>query len=190
MKPDIPKDDFEKALCAYQGDDYATAFNLFSSLEKHGDRRVILYLGYLYSRGLGTKKDLDIADKLFRELEKSGDVLGIYYLASLLLENGDVEAAKTRFEVAANLKHASAAYWAYELNSGYRGALINCAKADDFLALAAELGHIYAKRDLAKRAMLDAQGGINWLRAFLHYCWIKYTGLCHIILHPNDQRGR
>ena len=182
--------DLEKANKAFQSEDYDRAFALFDALSQQGDNRVNICLGWLYMQGFGTPQDFTKAKDLFKNLEEQEEAQGSYYLGSLLLKEGKLEEAKLAFEKAAQLANPSAAYWAYELNSGYAGSKIDLQKASHFLSLAENLGHIYAKRELSKQALRNAHGVIDWLRAVGNYMAVFFSGLWRITRDHNDPHTR
>jgi len=182
--------DLKNAMKAYWSDDYDRAFTLFDALSQQGDERVNFHLGWLYMHGFGTPQDFTKAKEFFKKFEEQEPGPGIYYLGSLLLKERNLEEAKLAFEKAAQLAHPSAAYWAYELNSGYEGSKIDLQKASHFLSMAANLGHTYAKRDMSKQSLRNAHGLIDWLRAVANYAAVLVVGYWRIIRDHNDIRTR
>lgn len=154
-----------------------------------GAKEGALQLGWLYEQGLGVTADTDRSIGLYRTAYEYDRQQGAYYLGSLLMRLGRSEEARNFMEEASNLSHPSAAYWAYVLNVD-RGTPEGIERAKKFLIRAADLGHEYAKRDLARLEMKESKSMRQWLVAFWKYLHTKCRGVRLVLKNQNDPRVR
>ncbi len=75
-----------RALDAYDAQDFNTAFVVFRSLAQKGVVRAQAYMGILFERGQGVKSDLEVARAWYQKAADQGDVLAINNLATLYQE--------------------------------------------------------------------------------------------------------
>ncbi len=66
-------DNLEKALVAYQEDDFDTALSLLTPLAESGDPKAQDILGVMYSNGDGVPRDYEQAVKLYRLSAEQGN---------------------------------------------------------------------------------------------------------------------
>jgi len=127
-----------------------------------------VHLGWMHQMGLGTPIDLSLAEKHYSTAAQVGDVQAEYYLASLLRSRGDSEGALHWYETASEHGHASAAYWAYVLHSD-RGADASQKRARHYLEAAAERGHYFAQRDLARDGLRSTKSPLLMCKYLVAY---------------------
>jgi TPR repeat protein len=183
--------ELESAYAAFEAEDYASARAIFERLESEHCMRAHLYLGWMCDRGLGGFADSAKAEYHFRCLAEAGDLDGKYYLAASLHRRGEVQSAVALYEEAADSGHVSAAYWAYAL---YSKELIRTVgaqeKAQKYLAKASDLGHIFARRDLAFQVAKSGKSFGQRFLARLRYLACKAGGFIIIIKNSEDLRIR
>jgi len=87
-----PEDsDLDKARSAYWDGDYAAALAGFEPLAVSGNPTATRYIGYMYLRGDGVRKDPTKAVALFRRAAERGDLLSVFSLGGLFAEGLGVE---------------------------------------------------------------------------------------------------
>jgi TPR repeat protein len=168
--------------------DYVRARTLFASLAENKEAQ--LHLGYLYQEGLGGQASREKAQEIFQALADADDLQGSYFLAKAFLSSSRLPEAAHYFEKSAQLGHASGAYWAAALHRGLYGHSTDMHKHRSFLELAAKLGHIYGKRDLA---LEDAQAASSFRErgaAYLRYLGILVQGIALTFRDRHDLRIR
>jgi TPR repeat protein len=105
---------FDHAAAAFDAGDYVTAFKDFSRLAHHGDLAAMRNVALMERKGLGTGKDPQAAQTLYRFVAAAGLPTAQYDLAEMLLhgEAGDPDpkAAFRWFTLAAAAHHPLAAY--------------------------------------------------------------------------------
>lgn len=92
MVTNISAGDLDQGVRAYRGEDYATAFRYWQPLAESGDARAQIYLGWLYSRGLGVTRDMSMSAHWYRLAAEQGDPNAQYELGLLYELGQGVEA--------------------------------------------------------------------------------------------------
>ena len=178
--------DLTRAFAAMKREDYESARQLLVRAVASGDHGGAVHLGWLWGQGLGGPVNIESAMQCY-ELARAHDrCAGSYYLGSLLMRQGQNERARQLLEEAAQLGHASAAYWAYVLNAD----AANQPKARQFLVCAAQLGHAFAQRDLARQQMREAASFGKWVSAVGRYWRAKVLGASMVLRDAHDPRVR
>ena len=155
-----------------------------------GESGSLTYLGWMYERGLGVATDEEHAADMYRRACEQGNMLGCFYWASLKFRRGDVVGALESYVRAADAGHPSAAYWASAIYEGEGGYPANPSLARHYLGLAAERGHVFAQRDLAKQQLFDSSSLMAKASAMLRYLQALLKGLAMIIRNAEDPRVR
>jgi TPR repeat protein len=189
----MESDSHKRFLGAYEqmnAGRYIEARAAFEQLLSEGEQRALIYLGWMDEQGLGGTADELRAAARYKVFSDQGDPVACYYLASLKLKQADVQGALPLFLLAANAGHPSAAYWASAIYDGEYGEGADCIKAATYLARAAELGHIFAQRDLAAKRMRESSSFISRAKGAIDYVGAKLRGLVLIIRDANDPRIR
>ena len=122
----------------------------------------MLYLGEMYRKGDGTKKDLVQAESWFQRAADKGSNLAKYHLGKVYLETGRFIEAKGAFEIGVAEGFAPAIYvlgWMYS-GHGFRDMRL----ARDLLEQASSLGHLLAKKSLACLLLSGRFGPLQFLR--------------------------
>ncbi|WP_426194228.1 hypothetical protein [Massilia sp. DWR3-1-1] len=171
--------------------EYPTARAAFEqALNKGGGDDALVHLGWLLEQGLGGEKDIPRAMKLYRMgLETESADLAAYHLGLLLMKRGDQREGAGFLQRSADSGNPSAAYWLYAYCSESND-IESLALADQSLLRAAELGHAYALRDIARRRMRTNKDLRGKLAARLAYWKAKLVGMALTIRNAHDWRVR
>jgi TPR repeat protein len=154
------------------------------------DDEAQFHLAYLLDHGLGGARDVERARAIYQKLADDGDARGMYYLASLMLREGQLADALHYFEESAKLNHISAAYWSAELHNGAFGFPTDEGKYVYYMNQAASLGHLFAKRDQALRQMKGASNVFVWAKSLLRYMGTSIKAVGVAVRDPRDLRLR
>jgi TPR repeat protein len=178
--------ELERAFDALANHKYELARHCFESAVGRGAIDGAVHLGWLYERGLGGSADIVRAEEFYEIGRRVDAKLGSYYLGLLLKGKTKNDRAISLLEESAELGHPSAAYWAYVLNSeaGYTN------RAQDYLTKAAKLQHLFARRDLARLKMRQANSVKDWFDALRDYYCAKAQGALIAIKDIEDMRIR
>ncbi len=87
---------YESALTAYENEDFATAFAAFERLAALGHYKAQAKLGVMYSKGLGTRQDLNTAARWWMKAGKRGFVDAQFNLAAAFNAGNGVPANPAR----------------------------------------------------------------------------------------------
>jgi TPR repeat protein len=174
------------AFAALEREDYALARQLLESLVASGNQEGEIHLGWLCELGLGGPSDLAQAQRLYEAVLTRDSALGSYHLGVLLMKHGDRRKALELLEHAARMANPSAAYWAHVmyLESG------DVESSRRMLDSAAQLGHAFAQRDIAREQMRSARSIASWLSAALRH-WRSKARIASLGIRDfNDPRVR
>jgi len=135
-------------------------------LRAENDAPSAVFLGWLYETGaVAGSPDLAEARASYQVAADANDSIGEYYLGSFLLRQGDVGAAIEQLERAAEQNYAPALYSLGMVHVSGRGVARDEAEAVRCMTMAAEIGHPYAQRWLAIRALRGGDGFAAFFRA-------------------------
>ena len=163
----------ERAIEEFRGGNYAAAAPLLEEASTLGNGWAALYLGWLTFKGIECEKSAAKAEELYRLALARGVPEATYFLASLFHSQERMTEALRLYRQAANdsgTPAASAAYWAYLILRDGIGVPRDRTLSIEMLDRAVKLGHIYARRDYAKR-LLTGKYGIQRIP----------LGICHAI---------
>lgn len=149
-----------------------------------------LQLAYLYFNGLGGSVDLSRARELYQALAEDGNADGMYYLGRLFVASGEIRKALIYFEMSSSLSHPSGTFWAAELYNGLYGNKVDKEKYKFLVRRAANLGHIYALRNLALDDIRHEKNFFLILNACMRYFCATIKGVVISIRDPHDLRIR
>jgi uncharacterized protein len=152
---------------------YAEAKKMLEHLLNEDELKAALHLGWMYFEGLGVPADIDKASYYYELVAQTGDADGHYHAAHLKRLRKDISGALAGFEYAAERGNPSAAYWASAIYQGDYDFIPDPEKARMYLGKAAELGHMFAKLDLAKQQYANTSWDIAKLRLRLKRWRIK-----------------
>jgi uncharacterized protein len=137
---------------------YDEAARRFTEMAAAGDASANLHLGWMAQKGMGSQADLAKAEQLYLRAHTQGASDAAYYLGTLYRSMNRARDALRYLEEAASKGNPSAAYWAHVMHHDGEGIPRDEQKAGELLQRAADLGHVFARRDLAKRMALGKFG--------------------------------
>ncbi len=137
----------EKAAAAYDAKDYATAFQMYSSLAEQGFAEAQLGLGMMYFEGLGVAQDDVKAVAWFRKAIEQGDALaqaslGLMYFKGLGVAQNYVQAFEWTRKAAEQGQTDAQFFLGFLYEEGH-GAAQNYVKAFEWTRKAVEQGDGY-----------------------------------------------
>ena len=183
-------DRLSQAYADMQGGREEKAREAFERLAREGDLQAEFYLAWMDENGWAGPKDETCAAERYRVLADNGNDLASYHLASLRFRQGDAERALPYFLRASNSGNASATYWASAIYGGAGGFPANLELEHSYLVRASKLGHMFARRDLARQRMQNAKGLSQWILAAFAYWYVKAAGMVFVARNVNDLRVR
>lgn len=131
--------------------EHAQAMQMFQRLLEEGNAEANYYLGYMHEKGWGVTADLVLAERYYQARCETDFRQGKRALADMYQEQKNFQAAVDAFAELAEYGDASATYWAYTLYDVELRSPSNQIKADAYLQKAANLGNVFAQRDLHRR---------------------------------------
>lgn len=143
------RDEFLLAEEYYNNEEYEEAFRRYKILADKGSVDSQVFLGWMCQNGLGVQKDFDKAFTWYENAAKLGSSEGQFYLAKSYARHSEFTKAKDWYSKAAEKNYSPAIYrlgWIYDTG---RGVTVDKEKAFLCYKKAADLGHIFAKKQLA-----------------------------------------
>jgi TPR repeat protein len=138
---------------AMDNDDYRQAFTLLTPYAANDSEYVLMTLGWLYHSGKGGVTDLDLAVSLYERAAAIGRQDSHYYIGTLELSRGHLEAARAAFgEVAFQEDWASMSMLGEMMIAG-RGGPKQVAEGIIILTSSADQGHIMSRVKLLSREL-------------------------------------
>jgi TPR repeat protein len=119
-------------------------------LAEQGDVDAQIHVGWMLHKGNGVTKNLREAEKWYRLAIAANSATEEFYLGCLFWNNKDLPRALEWFEKAGADGYSPALY---HLGRMYRhgvGVAASPAKAREYVDRAARLGHLFARRDIAR----------------------------------------
>lgn len=161
------QENFSLAESYYNGEEYDKAFLLYKELAQNGHVNCEVMLGWMYQNGLGTEKDPGKAHISYQSAANLGSPEAQFYLAKSYAKQKDFERAEHWYRKAAEKNYSPALYrigWIYEVG---RGVKRDSNKAFVFYERAADLGHIFARKQVARFLMRGHLGTLKRLQGLL-----------------------
>lgn len=144
--------------------DPARAVKELQSLAERGSSYSMLYLGWASQKGTGVAVDAKQAEVWFRRAVEKGSELAIYYLGHFYLQQQEYSKAHEVFAMGVSKRYAPAIYCLGQMYLDGTGVSKQPDKARALLEQATALGHVFAKRSLAKLLMSGQFGLYSILR--------------------------
>lgn len=179
--------DFWEAFELLQKGDYVLARSIFERLSLDDAK---IQLAYMYQMGLGGSVDFEKSEEIYLDLMGKGRVDIAYDLAALYLRVDNTKNALHYFEVSSSTGNPSASYWVSQLYSGYKGSVENEVFYLKYLAKAAEEGHLFAKRDLARLKYKSAKSFFDFVKYRFEHIKTKLICGLTVLRDLNDLRVR
>lgn len=144
--------------------DPAQAVKELQLLAERGSSYSMLYLGWAYQKGTGASVDAKQAERWFHRAVENGSKLAIYYLGHFYLQQQEYSKAHEVFVMGVSKQYAPAIYCLGQMYLDGTGVSKQPDKARALLEQATALGHVFAKRSLAKLLMSGQFGLFSILR--------------------------
>ncbi len=143
---------FDRALTAYDRQNYKLARSLFYKIGIIGNHKAQFYLGVMHLKGLGIKTNLRESAKWFLMAARGGDALSQYNLGIMYAKKGkkkDLTLAAKWLKKAAKQDHTESQFNLGSLYDEGRGIPLNDELAVKWYQKAAENDHVEAQYNLA-----------------------------------------
>jgi hypothetical protein len=137
------------------------AFQKCRSYALEGSTSCRNLLAWMHQAGIGTEQNAREAERLYTDTARAGSPIGRFFLAKLAFQERRPDEAIFWLEKAASENYAPALF---RLGLAYktgRGVPTDHARAGEYFQRAADLGHIFARRELAI-GMINGERGI-WM---------------------------
>lgn len=143
---------FQEGRAAYQAEDYEAALEEFRPVAENGHAESQYYLGTMYRRGQGVRRDFAEAARWYRKAGEQGHVQAQYWLG-VMLHRGqgvkkDFAEALGWHRKAAEQDHTGAQHWLARMYQHGEGTDRDFGEAARWYRKAAEKGHAVAQNDL------------------------------------------
>ena len=154
---------------------FKDAYELSLRMAKEGSTSAQLILAWLYQFGKGVPRDLDKARYWYTSAVESNSPSAEFYLGLFYWNESDFNQAIPWLEKAASHGYTTAAYHLARMYRHGIGAPRDIKLELKYVQQAAQGGHLFAKRDLA-REMLQAKHGLSRIPLgffrLMHVAWL------------------
>lgn len=182
----------DKAYKLLSSEDYDEAFKELSRLEMLGIENSELWanLGWLHQAGSGAALDLDKAMHYYQKAANAGDELSDYYIASIYQSRNEMEKAISHYAKSAEKGHSSSCYWLGSIYMLGDGCERDKNKAEKYLRMGMDRGHLFAKRDIALADIRGTFGKRKILLGVYNYLMAILKGVYLAAKNTEDHRVR
>jgi TPR repeat protein len=170
--------------------DYVAAIARLRTIAEKGSRLASVYLGWLHEEGLGARQDLLCARKWYERAATRGSSIAQFQLAQVCRKQGLLEEAVKWLSAAASADYLPAIYWLGTMYERGEGCTKDQKKAEAYFEKAYERGHIFAKRDLARRSLTRNGGKFGILRGLRMYIHAVIEAARLARVDPHSERLR
>jgi TPR repeat protein len=139
---------------------FSEAFSIYRDLAAVGDPRCLVFLGWMYDRGVGVARDSDKAYECYKSAALLGYKEGAFYCGRRAATVCNYEEALEWFGKAAVQDYGPALLWLGIMHLKGQGVPKDIDKAVRYLERAAKTGNFLARRELAV-LMLKGRLGIS-----------------------------
>ncbi|MFA0810869.1 tetratricopeptide repeat protein [Microbulbifer epialgicus] len=156
-----------RAYNCYEKGQYEEAFAQYKNLAEQGNVDCQIFVAWMYQKGLGIEENQDEALKWYKQAAELGSEEGQFYLAKWHLKNRDNKAAFECFKRSSMNDYSPALYrlgWIYENGKGIG---VDKNKALLYYERSADLGHVFALRNLGRMLKSGKYGYFKRLVGFL-----------------------
>lgn len=140
------------------------AIRELEELAELGSLSSMVYLGCVYQHGMGTEQNITAAEAWFRCGYEHGSKLAIYYLGNLYLLKKEYLKAEEIFISGLEVGYSPAIFCLGCMYLEGTGVIKQPEKARVLFEKASSLGHVFAKRFLAKMYLSGSYGGNAFIK--------------------------
>ncbi len=181
---------YEKAKSLYRSRRYREALQIYLSLASRdsANGELLLHIGSMYYKGLGTSKNPEEAEQWIRRAVELGSPAAQYYLAAIRSHQASYGETIELLERAAALAYAPAIYRlgvVYELGQTVARDRV---KAHELFASAAAMGHVLAQRQIAVSLMRGERGLLLIPKGLLMIVKVLVNFIRLYVADPGDAR--
>src|SRR5262249_22327360 len=156
---------YERASALYWQGEHAQAFASLLALAETGCAKAQVNVGWMYSEGIGTPRNIDAALMWYENAAKLESPEGMYYCGRLRTVLGKHDESIKWYEDAARLNYSPAIYrLGYACETGL-GVPRDLERARVYYERASFMGHVFARRQLALLLMRGEFGALSMFRA-------------------------
>lgn len=181
---------YEKAKSFYRSRRYQEALQIYLSLASRdsANGELLLQIGSMYYKGLGTSKDPKEAEQWIGRAVELGSPAARYYLAVIRSHQGRYAETIELLERAAAYAYAPAIYRLgvmYELGDTFARDRV---KAYELFARAGAMGHVLAQRQIAVSLMRGERGLLLIPKGLLMIVKALVNFIRFYVADPGDER--
>jgi hypothetical protein len=167
---------------------YKEALDEYRILADGGSIAAQLRIGWFYQEGLGVPRNTDEACQWYKKAAENGSSLGQFYLGSLYAREKNYQQAVDMLNKAAAQNYMPAMYRLGQMYDAGEGVAPDRKKALEYIEQAAEMGHLFAQRNIAGR-MIKGDYGITKIPQGL-YQFVKILWDVVRIAHHDEHDER
>lgn len=181
---------FFEAERLYTKKRFGEAFARYSELSEKGYCAAQVFLGWMYSEGIGTEPDRDVALFWFKKAAQKGSAEGMFYCGRLLEEFEKYDEAFEYIRLGAVRNYAPALCRLGLMYSIGRGVTENKDFAVQYLRRAAEQGNVFAKRELAVQLIMHSPSLLKRVEGVFRFALAITESFFVALRNPHSEKTR
>jgi TPR repeat protein len=179
---------FAEATQLYQQAQFDKAFAAYSELARRGYKNCQIFVGWMHYEGKGTPRNEEAALTWFKKAADSGSAEGMFYCARLLDKLGKYESAASYLRSAGAQGYAPALCRLGRMRLVGRGIAQDTEEAYKLLERAAELGNVFAKRELAVRMLKTSKNVLLRVFGAIGFLWCVVEGMFIALVNSRSEK--
>ena len=158
MENSIAVGEHRLAASLYDRGSYGESLEIYRKLAENNDSDCQTFVGWMHHKGLGTTKDDEEALRWFKKAADLSNLEGMFYCGRLMTAMARHQEAFAWYEKAAANGYSAAHFRLALAYDRGQGVGVDKSKALEYMRMAAEKGHVLAKREIGIRLILRGRG--------------------------------
>jgi len=174
----------------FDGERYEDALKKYRILAESGNITAQLRLGWMYHAGQGVERNLTEAQKWYEKAASTESAQAQFYLGALYRAKGEYQQAFELLKRSASQEYSPAMYFLGQLYCVGEGVELDRAKAFQYFEQAADKGHLFAQRNIAREMIKGRHGIMRIPMGFLLLVRVLCKGIKVTVRDPDSDTIR
>jgi uncharacterized protein len=178
------------AATLFDSERYEDALKKYRVLAELGNITAQLRLGWMYHAGQGVERNLTEAQKWYEKAATTESPQAQFYLGTLYRAKGEYQQAFEWLKRSASQGYSPAMYFLGQLYCVGEGVELNRAKAFQYFEQAADKGHLFAQRNIAREMIKGRRGIMRIPMGFILLVRVLCKGIKVTVTDPDSDTIR
>lgn len=176
MSPHPQKTELDTVRDLIERGRFDEAYSLCVRLGEAGSTAAQLRLGWMYQAGKGVQKDVEKAESWYGRAIRPDSARAEFNLASIYWEKRDAKQMIQWLERSATKGYPPAMYELGRMYHAGYGVAVDTEKSLGYTEQAAQKGHLFARREIAREMLIGHRGWQRMPLGFLELLSVFWTG--------------